>query len=444
MKQPTTFENERENDLDPFVAAAKTAELATACHLLFIGGADLVWSPAHPGLYIAEVEVSEEFSDQYKEAVQLTSARADLGLRAFAKRFVPLVFDAIDRAQPPAGAPDSASERRSAMIAHVVQKISLDDMLIPSIIAELPAITDLVAKGLIDSCARLRVRLLGATGFDDEAYSDMIYALRRCEALVGPILRAGFPQAGYHAELSLCGYGLAATALPDDAHEANVYRLGRAIEALKRPDQDFALSIFVAAYVNRHAIVPEKQAFACARYGAPDTPEFDVLIPRLEYGFEVKLYGSPATLTKEKLAPRARELNTQLKNYFELAKARTVFYVTNLQKEDAQWVLREASRGLALPKDARVVAVAGLEDLMLVLNDVGLKLEQQLEARFETAAPTTESEPAAPLPAESAPVAPRKPSSSSRRPDASLNGRNGRSRRNTQTSPSPRAGDKAP
>lgn len=253
-------------------------------------------------------------------------------------------------------------------------------------------------NSLVAACTAIRKRVLAATGMSEDEYCDVLYCLQRIRALVGPVVRVAYSGDGFIPEVAFAGGGISATDADGDAHELEIFRVVPRLEELKR-GEDSALPLFIAAYLNQHAPLPEKQAFACARYGELNTPEYDVVVPRLESAFEVKLYSAPATQNDEKLESKAAELAKQLESYVHGAKAKRVYYVTNLTREHAQRVLQRA-RSIArnVPEETPIWPIAGLEELLVVLRSLVMEFEQELARQFSPSA----SDEAEPRPAPSA------------------------------------------
>lgn len=145
MKPPRTH-LEREGDLDAFVAAAKTEDLVGACRLLFVNGVDLTWTKETPGQYLVDITVGEDYADEFREGVQLTSARADLAMRRLAQRFVPMLVDAFSEL------PADEGSRRAALIDGIMRRADaakLEQTLLPVLIGELGTLTDLLTDSLV-------------------------------------------------------------------------------------------------------------------------------------------------------------------------------------------------------------------------------------------------------------------------------------------------------
>src|SRR5947209_11128494 len=96
MKIPETFER-NDAPLEPFVIAASSPSLDSACDLLFIHGNDLTWGNIGFGLFLVEVSTDENFD----EVIEVAEARSKLSFasvveplfRTLEPRFVKLVAD---------------------------------------------------------------------------------------------------------------------------------------------------------------------------------------------------------------------------------------------------------------------------------------------------------------------------------------------------------------
>lgn len=385
MKIPETF-SDREDDLEAFVAAAKTEDLAAACKLLFINGLDLEWTNYTPGQYLVEIAADPDFEDEFRQAEQLTKARADLALRRLMQRFAPALVQILSGLPPD----DDDGARRTHMIDGIVktaEDAKLEQRFLPFMIAELAALSDLLAEWLLEACASTRKRVVGAAGMTDDEYGHFIYCLLRIKELVGPVIRLAFPADGSIPEISFASAGLVTTDVEEDAHEVNIYEVNQRLQRHKR-GEDAALPLFIAKYLNSHAPMPDRQAYPGARYGDPSTPEYDVVVPELKIAFEVKLYCSAATQTDDKLEQKPEKLAKQLEAYALRAGAKVIYYVTNLSREQATRVLQEA-RMVAknLPKTTEIIPVCGVVELLALLRTVTMNLEQAMGRRLERAMP---------------------------------------------------------
>lgn len=395
MKIPETY-SEDEGDLEAFVIAAKTEDLVAACKLLFIHGGDLEWTNYTRGQYLVDIAPGEGFDEEFREAVQMTNARAELALQRLVQRFVPTLMEIV--AQLPA----DEGARRMHMIDGMVKRVEaakLEHRFLPLMLAELPALSELLAQWLLSASTATGKRVIGAAGMADEEYAHFLYCLQRIKVLMGPVVRLAYPAEGSMPEISFASEGLVTTGIDDDAHEVSIYQVIPRLERHKQ-GEDAALPLFIAHYLNRHAPLPEKQAYASARYGDVSTPEYDVLVPNLEIGFEVKLYSSAATQTDDKLEQKLSRLAKQLEGYAVRAGAKVIYFVTNLSKEQANQLL-QAALALAtnLPETTRVIPVSGIDELLAVLRTTIMDLEQALERRFVQAlAPRPAPETPSPAP----------------------------------------------
>src|SRR6266436_1401005 len=73
MKDPKAFSHQ-DSLLNPFVIAAGTSALQSACELLFIHGSDLTWGTDGLGLFLVDVDTDDHFD----EVVQVAEARSKL------------------------------------------------------------------------------------------------------------------------------------------------------------------------------------------------------------------------------------------------------------------------------------------------------------------------------------------------------------------------------
>lgn len=104
------------------------------------------------------------------------------------------------------------------------------------------------------------------------------------------------------------------------------------------------MPVFIAELINQYLITeaPGAIAYACARYGEKDEPEFDVVRPKLRLGMEIKLYHGPAVMTPDRIITAANDLSKQLAQYLQSGRFVRVLYVSNLEQSVANDVLQQA------------------------------------------------------------------------------------------------------
>lgn len=401
MKPPINTHPELEDALEPFVNAAGTTVLAPACDVLFIHGSDLTWGRSEHGFYLADVDADEHF----EEVLQVVESRTRMRVSRIVTDVLPLLWPKLMSWASEAVAEQAnkpwANEQElvgAAIASRGSDQMKEAERALGSIFGpgQLPLIADLASSSLVRAAHMLRQQQMAAAGMTDDRYRAMLYALRRynlCERL----LRVAYPAAGFYFELSLNSQGdFDATEVRDDARVAEIFRLKDPLANLKR-GQETALALFIASYINTHYIgLP--QAFACARYGASHEAEFDVVVPALRRGFEVKLYQSPSTLTENKYENPARDLRKQLPGYFK-AGCERVYYVSNLRQGAAEAVLKRAQDIGGL--DAVQVVAGGIPALLPVLNEIvaGLdyvrqrNMELEMEQRIVSAAKKSNKRP---------------------------------------------------
>jgi hypothetical protein len=158
---------------------------------------------------------------------------------------------------------------------------------------------------------------------------------------------------------------------------ASKFRLNR-LAGLKSKDGDHALSIFIASYINKHHAGP-RRAFACAKYGESSDPEFDVVIPSLEIGFEVKLYQAPFAQKEE--TGLAKKLESQVSGYRAIG-CNELYYVSNLSKGAAESIVSRLSRDFPVTPIASGVT-EGTDELLSLLDDIVRRLGELRDKKFE-------------------------------------------------------------
>ena len=386
MKEPKTFSNQ-ESLLNPFVIAAGTNRLQSACELLFIHGNDLTWGPDGLGLFLVNVDTDDHFD----EAVQVAEARSKLifssAAAAFLRAFQPQVISMAagvareltnkterkekERIIGNAVASEFANEKTRNKLAQIApEAFGLDQWM---------NLADAIATSLLSNAVVLRQRQLASTGKSEDGYQRMLYALQRLDVL-DRIARVAYPQDTLNLEISVASQGdFRATAAVDGSNTVEWLRLKSDFASLKR-GQDKALPLFIAAYINGHH-TGSREAFASAQYGGPNSAEIDVVIPALALGFEVKLYQSPFAQTENKLVGLAKQLKRQLRSYAEAGCAQT-YYICNLSQELADRVLQIAQEGTNVGIEVAAIG-GGPGSLLPVLDSIRQQLELVQQARFE-------------------------------------------------------------
>jgi len=386
MKAPKNF-IEDESLLEPFVIAAGTNSLDSACDLLFIHGSDLTWGKQHFGLFLVNVNTDENF-DEVIEVVEARSklifgSMASAMLRKFEPRLIEVLANVapqLEKQMDPAArqgiigsaiATEFTNEETKSEFAQMAGELFGVDRWI--------SFADSIASSLLRDAISLRQRQLASTGMTEDDYDRMSYTLQRL-ALCERIVRIAYGSNSLDLELSVACQGeFRATGILDGANVVEWLRLKSSLASLKI-GQERALPMFIAAYVNRHFAGP-RQAFACAKYGEQSEPDLDVVIPTLAIGFEIKLYQAPFAITNNKVVTLASELRQQLPAYVQVGCER-VCYVSNLTQEMAELVLATAQQGVNNP--VQVIAVGeGSGNLISLLDEVGQQLEARRQEIFE-------------------------------------------------------------
>jgi hypothetical protein len=385
MKEPNIF-SPNEWLLDPFIVAADTDSLDSACDLLFIHGNDLTWGRNERGLFLAGVETDESF----EEVVQVVEARSKINFTSLAATFIrqlqPQVIELVAGVVPKLEEVTDEGERENILNSAVAsfagrQNMSQFDKVLPEIfgVEQWLLLADAISSSLVRGAVSLRQRQLAATGMSEDGYGYMLYALRRL-GLCEQIVRIAYPADSLDFETSLTSKGgFKATGVTADARVVEILRLAPALATLKR-GQDNALALFIAGYINRHH-PGQRRAFPCAYYGQQNEPELDVVVPALGLGFEVKLYQAPFAQTGNKLEKLANDLRRQLPAYFERG-CLAVYYVTNLPLDLAETVLQMAQGDQRTAPHVELIA-GGVESLTPALDSVVQALGQFEESVIE-------------------------------------------------------------
>jgi len=368
--------------LTPFVEAAKTQRLRSACDLLFINGKDLAWADPKLGLFLAGVEIGENF----EEIAEVADARLALTFIDLISRYLPQFMSSVAEKVADTSSHFNepvTEEQKRLFMADLAQQFAgkeqwqFDD-LIPRVLAEWSRFAGGVTSWLARGATHLRQRQRAITGMTDEEYDGMLYALESF-GLCENVARIAYPNRGFHSELSLTsGTEFTLTGFADDAQRVEVFRLSPNLALLKGKDGDHALSIFIASYINKHHAGP-RRAFACVQYGESSDAEFDVLIPSLEVGFEVKLYQAPFAQKEE--TRLAKQLDDQVSAYREIG-CKEHYYVSNLSKSAAESVVSKLAGDFPVTPIASGVT-EGTDELLSLLDDIVRRLDEVRDQKFE-------------------------------------------------------------
>lgn len=401
MKIPETFER-NDAPLEPFVIAASSPSLDSACDLLFIHGNDLTWGNIGFGLFLVEVSTDENFD----EVIEVAEARSKLSFasvveplfRTLEPRFVKLVADLENDLQQASGnerdaiigkaiASEFANETTRAELNKLAPEVfGLDQWM---------SFADAIASNLLRSAMALRERQLACTGKSDDDYDNMLYALQRLN-LCDRLVRVAYPDESLNLEIAVAPHGeFRAVGTVQNSNVIEWLRIREEVAALKR-GQDRALPLFIARFINRFYAGP-RQAYPCVFYGERSEPEIDVAVPALELGFEIKLYQSPFPHADNKLDNLARELSKQLPAYVN-AGCRRIIYVCNLSQEAVELVAKGAAE--LMNGNIEIIPVGGeVRNLVALLEEIGRELQKVRQKVFEgkvnrraSAAGQTESE----------------------------------------------------
>lgn len=381
-------------ELDDFIVASQADSLLSACQVLLVHAADLSWKGSVPGLFLCRVQLE----DGIETALELTKARSQLGIKTFLGAMLPMLGGFLPGIAMKVGevadqdlnfeedqqvilASMAASDFAKDMGSVKVAGIDLRDLY--------PVAIDGLTSWLATGAMELRERQIAALGMKESEYDFMVQSLNRIGRVCLPALRVAFAKGMSHPELSISGEsGFAATTLELGASSIELLRLSRGLDKLKR-GQDKALPVFISALINRLLPSDVPVAYSCARYESKDAPEYDVVIPELELGMEVKLYQGPGVVTPDRIATLAGELAGQLKGYLKVGFKRILF-VTNLSEDYANEVLNVAVKKMQLPKDVEIRAIgggaAGIKDMCAkIIEEVQDERASSLEKGWQKA-----------------------------------------------------------
>jgi hypothetical protein len=379
MREPTDWDR-REQELRPFVLAAKTASLARACDLLFINGSELVWSENNSSLYLAHVPTDPRFD----EALQVTRARFDLSMLSLVGAAAPLLVQMGQAAakRDRASGEDLFSASNKELIGYVVDGLQSGRLF--KHLGALPIdyqalVTDTLTGFFAPGAVALKQRLISSTGMSDSLYEEMLRCLVRLGGPVESVFRVSFP-AGL-AEIGLGGRArLRRMKPPKGPTTLELFRLAPKFADLKR-GQDRALCLFVSEYLNSQVTVG-RHAFPCAEYGGKGTGDIDIHIPKLKLGIEVKLNQAPTTVGSTKVPGIANDLKKSLETYVR-CKCQRIYYISNLTTEMAEAVVAKAFGSNAA--GAVTIVTGGLVGLLKALDRIKSELDDVVALEFKQA-----------------------------------------------------------
>ncbi|MCC7540351.1 MAG: hypothetical protein IT379_29310 [Deltaproteobacteria bacterium] len=376
MKPPSDYD-QRAATLEPFVIAAKSPGLSSACELLLVHGDDLAWGAREFGLFVVDADV-EDMDD----TIEVDRARGELGFIELLRRALPFLRSAIADVAKRAGSAATEAERQAAIGAFAAQQISSKkssefDRLIPDLMRLLPSLSGWLASASASAALDLRNRQLEASGLDEEDYGEMVAALERLSGAALPIYRVSVPAAGGSAELSIAGAtGFGATMLADDSEYVEVLRLAPWLAVLKS-GEEVALPLFLAHYINSH-YPGAAAAFPGARWGGKSGPEIDVAIPHLAVGLEVKLLHAPASIGQQQIDAQVPALVRQLKQYRDLGCVRA-FVITNLPEAPARYLASRLPSEGDLTGLSTTVISERLDGVLPLLDALVAELQPKLD-----------------------------------------------------------------
>lgn len=199
MNNPTRF-YQYERALDPFVNAAQTTALTSACDVLYMHGSDLTWGESKQDFFLVDMDVDEDVD----EIAQVVGARAKMGfgrvfktaLHAFLPLMMGMLPDVVARQEqePDADGKEVMGAAIAAKLSNTAIMGELEKRFSSFVnVGQLPMLSDAIASWLLRDAHKLRQRQLAAYGMTDEDYRAMLYALRRfnlCERIV----RVAYPE----------------------------------------------------------------------------------------------------------------------------------------------------------------------------------------------------------------------------------------------------------
>jgi hypothetical protein len=383
MKIPQRHEL-RELDVQPFVLAADSPTHRAALDLLFIHGKDLAWDADRFGLYLMDAVTLQG----HEAALGLALARAKLGGIQIARTVLdalrPKAVDWLANVVPQVQARGAAEEAIAGIVGRLVsdneELMQTGMTFLPTAIGQLGFLVDGLAFLIVDEAQQRRERQLAATGLTSARYAAMLAALRDLE-LVTPAVRVALP-ANRRPELAFTSELQFMSALPQGTPTLEVLRVVPRVEALKVANES-ALAVFMSRYINAH-LFHGTGAFASAQYGGAKQVEIDVAVPDLRLGVEVKVYNAPQVTNAQQIPNHANRLAAQFVQYKSVGVERFV-YATNLRKQDAEAVVKDAKRILGMKQGGKEIhVVAGSTGAVLEWMDgvIG-EIHQHLQATVE-------------------------------------------------------------
>lgn len=371
MKNPKKF-SDQEDILTPFIIAANTSDLNSACELLFIHGSDLTWGEKENGLFLVYIDTDERFD----EVVQVIEARSKIDfaplIYSFFQKLQPSIIDTVADLSPDLDKQESEEDKEKAKSSAMYEFLKKNEVfqLDKSFskffgIEQWLLFSNMFTSSLVRQAVEIRQRQLAATGMSENQYNGVLYALESF-GLSEQIVRIAYPTDGFDFETSITSSGnFKATNVLENAKHIEISRLKSDLAKLKR-GQDNALAIFIAAFINKHC--GSQQAFSCAYYGEQNEAELDVVVPILKIGFEVKLYQAPFAQTNNKLIAPAADLRKQIPSYFKNG-CEQVYYITNLSEENGNHILQMLKSDANIGENIELIT-GGIRELVPVLEEI--------------------------------------------------------------------------
>jgi len=252
--------------------------------------------------------------------------------------------------------------------------------LLASFVHQIPRLAEGLAALVAREVIGLRRRQQAATGMDDESYDAMVEALVLLE-MATPALRILFSEGGAHAELSVAGTGGFRLSTPTGGgHLVEVVQLQASLRRTKIPHEK-ALACFLQAFLNQRPL-RMFAAHACAKYGGPNDPDYDLLLPDLRTGIEVKLFLAPAAFNDDKAATSAHEIAKQLRGYRSVGCDRIIL-LTNLETAACRELASAVEAKLEGAFKPEVRGIRFVDDLVRFAEELEAEVKRAETAAFE-------------------------------------------------------------
>lgn len=363
------------------VAAVATPSLHPALKLLLINGRDLTWEGPEGARFLVRSHESANFNEWLRFSKGKATLSAMAMLRSCFREALQVYGGFWKETVRTAGS--ATQEEVPGVIESVLDKFSkrqeaLTNEGIRLLFEDFQDLADGVMARLAESILEFQSRTHAQSGHSPEDHSRMLGALLKVGGLCEQVFSIHLPKGSMRASMAVGRVPSPAGEAASDSASLELFRLTPDFAAVKGAE-DLALGCFISAYFNMRLFYLDPHvAHASARYAEHPNNEFDVVIPRLSVAMEVKVYQSPATVTRHHLESKLEELLKQLNVYLE-AGFKEVLLVTNLTTSVGAILQKLVEERISKPNRQRFSVVAGgLSPLLEKLEDLEKRLQAEI------------------------------------------------------------------